>query len=89
MLLTFHVVLYFHCLCSPQEQYDRAVKDCDKALEVCKDSSRALYRKALCLKGLGKYKEAYTCITDCLLITRLVRGDAVTSMKMLSEETMC
>ncbi|KAM7386464.1 hypothetical protein PAMA_009197 [Pampus argenteus] len=52
-------------------EYDRAVKDCNKALEVCKDSHRALYRKALCLKELGKYKEAYNCTTDCLLITRL------------------
>lgn len=52
-------------------EYDRGVKDCDKALEVYKDSRRALYRKALCLKELGKYKEAYNCTTDCLLITRL------------------
>uniref|UniRef100_A0A3B4Y6I1 Zinc finger CCCH-type containing 7B n=1 Tax=Seriola lalandi dorsalis TaxID=1841481 RepID=A0A3B4Y6I1_SERLL len=45
--------------------------DCDRALEGCKESRRALYRKALCLKELGKYKEAYNCTTDCLLITRL------------------
>uniref|UniRef100_A0A3B4Y2R6 Zinc finger CCCH-type containing 7B n=1 Tax=Seriola lalandi dorsalis TaxID=1841481 RepID=A0A3B4Y2R6_SERLL len=49
------------------------VKDCDRALEGCKESRRALYRKALCLKELGKYKEAYNCTTDCLLITRLVK----------------
>uniref|UniRef100_A0A665SUK6 Zinc finger CCCH domain-containing protein 7A-like n=1 Tax=Echeneis naucrates TaxID=173247 RepID=A0A665SUK6_ECHNA len=53
-------------------EYDQGVKDCDRALEVCKESCRALYRKALCLKELGKYKEAYNCTTDCLLITRLV-----------------
>ncbi|XP_029363910.1 zinc finger CCCH domain-containing protein 7A-like isoform X2 [Echeneis naucrates] len=52
-------------------EYDQGVKDCDRALEVCKESCRALYRKALCLKELGKYKEAYNCTTDCLLITRL------------------
>ncbi|XP_071330413.1 zinc finger CCCH domain-containing protein 7B-like [Trachinotus anak] len=52
-------------------EYDRGVKDCDRALQVCKESRRALYRKALCLKELGKYKEAYNCTTDCLLITRL------------------
>ncbi|XP_039976336.1 zinc finger CCCH-type containing 7Ba isoform X2 [Xiphias gladius] len=52
-------------------EYDRGVKDCDRALELCKDNRRALYRKALCLKGLGRYKEAYNCTTDCLLITRL------------------
>ncbi|XP_019122488.2 zinc finger CCCH domain-containing protein 7B isoform X1 [Larimichthys crocea] len=52
-------------------EYDLGVKDCDSALKVCKESRRALYRKALCLKELGKYKEAYNCTTDCLLITRL------------------
>ncbi|XP_026179943.1 zinc finger CCCH domain-containing protein 7B-like isoform X2 [Mastacembelus armatus] len=52
-------------------EYDQAIKDCDCALEVCKENSKALYRKALCLKELGKHKEAYNCTTDCLLITRL------------------
>ncbi|XP_075940873.1 zinc finger CCCH domain-containing protein 7B-like isoform X1 [Anarhichas minor] len=52
-------------------EYERCVKDCDIALKVCKESRRALYRKALCLKELGKYKEAYNCTTDCLLLTRL------------------
>ncbi|TKS91594.1 Zinc finger CCCH domain-containing protein 7B [Collichthys lucidus] len=52
-------------------EYGLGVKDCDSALKVCKESRRALYRKALCLKELGKYKEAYNCTTDCLLITRL------------------
>ncbi|XP_036945103.1 zinc finger CCCH domain-containing protein 7B-like isoform X2 [Acanthopagrus latus] len=52
-------------------EYDQGVKDCDRALKVCKESRRALYRKALCLKELGKYREAYNCTTDCLLITRL------------------
>ncbi|XP_042360267.1 zinc finger CCCH-type containing 7Ba [Plectropomus leopardus] len=51
--------------------YNRGVQDCDAALTVCKESRRALYRKALCLKELGKYKEAYNCTTDCLLISRL------------------
>ncbi|GAA6215588.1 zinc finger CCCH domain-containing protein 7B-like [Lates japonicus] len=52
-------------------EYDRGVKDCDRALELCKENHRALYRKALCLQELGKYKEAYNCTTDCLLISRL------------------
>lgn len=52
-------------------EYGRGVEDCDKALLLCKDSRRALYRKALCLKELGKYKEAYNCTTDCLLISRM------------------
>uniref|UniRef100_A0A3B4AYF0 C3H1-type domain-containing protein n=1 Tax=Periophthalmus magnuspinnatus TaxID=409849 RepID=A0A3B4AYF0_9GOBI len=52
-------------------EYGQGVEDCDKALEVCKESRRALFRKALCLKELGKYKEAYSCTTDCLLINRM------------------
>ncbi|XP_047428625.1 zinc finger CCCH domain-containing protein 7B-like [Mugil cephalus] len=50
-------------------EFDQGVQDCDKALEVCKDSRRALYRKALCLKELGEYKEAYNCTTKYLLST--------------------
>lgn len=49
-------------------EYDQGVQDCDSALEVCKESRRALYRKALCLKELRQYKEAYNCTTKCLLI---------------------
>lgn len=56
-----------------QGEFDQGVQDCDSALEVCKDSHRALYRKALCLKELGKYKEAYSCTTKCLLITPQVK----------------
>ncbi|XP_068434358.1 zinc finger CCCH domain-containing protein 7B-like isoform X2 [Clinocottus analis] len=52
-------------------EYERGVEDCDRALKVCKESRRALYRKALCLKELKKYKEAYNCTTDCLLFTHL------------------
>lgn len=55
-------------------EYERGIDDCDRALGVCAESqgeSKALYRKALCLKELGKYKEAYNCTTDCLLISRL------------------
>lgn len=57
----------YYSLC----EYGRGVEDCDKALSLCKESRRALYRKALCLKELGKYKEAYSCTTDCLLINRM------------------
>ncbi|XP_035766703.1 zinc finger CCCH domain-containing protein 7B-like [Neolamprologus brichardi] len=49
-------------------EYEQGVLDCNSALEVCKDSRRALYKKALCLKGLGKYKEAYDCSASYLLI---------------------
>ncbi|XP_041735551.1 zinc finger CCCH domain-containing protein 7B-like isoform X1 [Coregonus clupeaformis] len=50
-------------------QYEQGVQDCDSALALCKDSCRALYRKALCLKELGRFREAYNCSTGCLLTT--------------------
>ncbi|XP_023204725.1 zinc finger CCCH domain-containing protein 7B-like [Xiphophorus maculatus] len=48
-------------------KYHEGVEDSDSALGVCDGSRRALYRKALCLKELGKHKEAYNCTTLCLL----------------------
>ncbi|CAJ1075845.1 zinc finger CCCH domain-containing protein 7B-like [Xyrichtys novacula] len=51
-------------------EYDRGVVDCDNALDVCKESHKALYRKALCLKELGKHREAYNCTTHPLLVSR-------------------
>uniref|UniRef100_A0A674ASM1 Zinc finger CCCH-type containing 7B n=1 Tax=Salmo trutta TaxID=8032 RepID=A0A674ASM1_SALTR len=50
-------------------EYEQGVQDCDSALALCKDSSRALYRKALCLRELGRFREAYNCSTGCLLTT--------------------
>ncbi|XP_061701933.1 zinc finger CCCH domain-containing protein 7B-like isoform X3 [Syngnathoides biaculeatus] len=51
------------------EEYENGVKDCDKALEVCTKSLKALYLKALCLKQLGQYTAAYDSTSKCLLIT--------------------
>ncbi|KAB5517684.1 hypothetical protein PHYPO_G00170060 [Pangasianodon hypophthalmus] len=48
-------------------ELEASVRDCDSALSVCKDSGRALYRKAVCLKELGRLNEAYECSTACLL----------------------
>ncbi|KAF6720108.1 Zinc finger CCCH domain-containing protein 7B [Oryzias melastigma] len=48
-------------------KYDKGIEDCNSALEVCKESRRALYRKALCLKELRRYREAYDCTSECLL----------------------
>ncbi|XP_067285182.1 zinc finger CCCH domain-containing protein 7B [Pseudorasbora parva] len=48
-------------------EYDRGVQDCDSALCVSEGSRRALYRKALCLRELGRLREAYECGTGCLL----------------------
>ncbi|CAL9693675.1 unnamed protein product [Knipowitschia caucasica] len=52
-------------------KYENGVLDCDKVLLACKESRKALFRKALCLKALGRHKEAYTCTSDCLLINRM------------------
>ncbi|XP_026993305.2 zinc finger CCCH domain-containing protein 7B isoform X1 [Tachysurus fulvidraco] len=49
------------------EEYDQGVQDCDCALAVSEGSRRALYRKALCLRELGRFREAYECGTGCLL----------------------
>ncbi|MEQ2164724.1 hypothetical protein GOODEAATRI_009685, partial [Goodea atripinnis] len=59
--------LYVNRAAAYHSMYDEGVKDSNSALEVCSDSRRALYRKALCLKALGKHKEAYDCTTVCLL----------------------
>uniref|UniRef100_A0A674BJ36 Zinc finger CCCH-type containing 7Ba n=1 Tax=Salmo trutta TaxID=8032 RepID=A0A674BJ36_SALTR len=50
-------------------EYEQGVQDCDSALALCKDSCTALYRKALCLRELGRFREAYNCSTGCLLTT--------------------
>lgn len=61
-------------MCFPQRNYELAVKDCEEALVLCEENRRALYRKAVCLKALGKYREAYECTTRFLLISRLVNS---------------
>lgn len=67
----------------PQGNYERGVADCDGALQVCQESHRAMYRKALCLKELGKYREAYNCTTHPLLVGRPVsRGERGTVREM-------
>ncbi|XP_056608333.1 zinc finger CCCH-type containing 7Ba isoform X1 [Triplophysa dalaica] len=48
-------------------ELESGVKDCDLALEVCKDSPKALYRKAMCLKESGKLSEAYDCTAAFML----------------------
>uniref|UniRef100_A0AAY4C4D0 C3H1-type domain-containing protein n=1 Tax=Denticeps clupeoides TaxID=299321 RepID=A0AAY4C4D0_9TELE len=52
--------------------YERGVQDCDSALCVSEGSRRALYRKALSLRELGHFREAYECGTGCLLSDRQV-----------------
>ncbi|XP_061666262.1 zinc finger CCCH domain-containing protein 7B isoform X2 [Syngnathoides biaculeatus] len=47
--------------------FERGVQDCESALFVSEGSRRALYRKALCLREMGRLREAYECGTKCLL----------------------
>ncbi|KAK5905622.1 hypothetical protein CgunFtcFv8_001564 [Champsocephalus gunnari] len=53
--------------CYQTREYERGVQDCDSALCVSEGSRRALYRKAICLRELGRIREAYECGTKCLL----------------------
>ncbi|XP_061120364.1 zinc finger CCCH domain-containing protein 7B isoform X1 [Syngnathus typhle] len=48
-------------------EFERGVQDCDSALYVSEGSRKALYRKALCLREMGRLREAYECGTKCLL----------------------
>uniref|UniRef100_A0A3Q3E6I0 Zinc finger CCCH-type containing 7Bb n=1 Tax=Labrus bergylta TaxID=56723 RepID=A0A3Q3E6I0_9LABR len=48
-------------------EYERGIQDCDSALCVSEGSRRALYRKAICLRELGRFREAYEFGTKCLL----------------------
>ncbi|XP_031432761.1 zinc finger CCCH domain-containing protein 7B [Clupea harengus] len=52
-------------------EYAQGLQDCERVLAV-EGSQRALYRKALyrkalCLRELGRVREAYDCSTECLL----------------------
>lgn len=60
-LFSHHIHYFF------QREFDRGIQDCDSALYVSEGSRRALYRKALCLRELGRLREAYECGTKCLL----------------------
>ncbi|XP_023654260.1 zinc finger CCCH domain-containing protein 7A [Paramormyrops kingsleyae] len=47
--------------------YDPALSDCEEALKLNSDNHRALYRKARCLKEMGRNAEAYEAISKCFL----------------------
>ena len=65
--LILHVFFSNSCFFLSQREYERGVQDCDSALCVSESSRRALYRKAICLRELGRLREAYECGTKCLL----------------------
>ncbi|KAL2100702.1 hypothetical protein ACEWY4_002463 [Coilia grayii] len=48
-------------------EYEQGLQDYEQVLALNQGSQKALYRKALCLKQLGREREAYDCSTDCLL----------------------
>lgn len=43
-------------------QYKEAIQDCDAALAIDKENSKAYFRKATALKGLGKLSEAIAAL---------------------------
>lgn len=45
-----------------QGEYERGLQDYEQVLSLNKDSQKALYRKALCLRQLGRHREAYDCL---------------------------
>lgn len=50
-----------------QGLYDQALEDCEKALTLNDGNYRALYRKARCLKEIGRHTEAYDAVAKCSL----------------------
>ncbi|KAK1127770.1 hypothetical protein K0M31_003256 [Melipona bicolor] len=42
-----------------QEEYNKAIEDCDKALKICPNDPKALFRKCQALEALERYEEAY------------------------------
>uniref|UniRef100_A0A3B1IM54 Zinc finger CCCH-type containing 7Ba n=1 Tax=Astyanax mexicanus TaxID=7994 RepID=A0A3B1IM54_ASTMX len=65
-------------------EWELGVRDCDAALGVSAGSGRALYRKAVCLKELGRMKDAYECSTLCLLSSPQVNTLRYTSVNNTS-----
>uniref|UniRef100_A0A673K9M9 C3H1-type domain-containing protein n=1 Tax=Sinocyclocheilus rhinocerous TaxID=307959 RepID=A0A673K9M9_9TELE len=45
--------------------HDQALEDSEKALQLNESNYRALYRKARCLKEMGRYQEAYEVVAKC------------------------
>ncbi|CAD1478878.1 unnamed protein product, partial [Heterotrigona itama] len=42
-----------------QEEYNKAIEDCDKALKICPNDPKALFRRCQALEALERYEEAY------------------------------
>ncbi|XP_035736786.1 protein unc-45 homolog B-like isoform X1 [Vespa mandarinia] len=46
-------------VCLKQQNYDRAIKDCDEALKICPKDPKALFRRCQALEALERFEEAY------------------------------
>ncbi|XP_046608289.1 protein unc-45 homolog B [Neodiprion virginianus] len=42
-----------------QKEYPKAIQDCDKALEICPNDPKALFRRCQALDAMERYEEAY------------------------------
>lgn len=58
--------------------FEKSLEDSEKALDLDKENTRALYRKAKALDQLGKHQEAYGCISHRILA--LVQDESVTEL---------
>ncbi|XP_067238573.1 zinc finger CCCH domain-containing protein 7A isoform X3 [Chanodichthys erythropterus] len=47
--------------------HDQALEDSEKALQLNESNYKALYRKARCLKEMGRHQEAYEAVAKCSL----------------------
>ena len=41
------------------KQFEKGMQDCNKAIEIKSDYSKAFYRRSQCLIGLNRFPEAY------------------------------
>lgn len=57
-----------------QGLHDQALGDCEQALQMNNSNYRALYRKARCLKEMGRHQEAYEAVAKCSMAVPQVRA---------------
>lgn len=66
-----------------QGLHDQALEDCEQALQLNENNYRAQYRKARCLKELGRHQEAYDVIAKCsMAVPQVSLFDITLHLKM-------